>query len=111
MKISGLTSPVHKGVYIDINGTAPEAEEAREFNMALSNDRALAMYNFIFDVNEMGDYEYRARLKADMGIAALGFQNAAPVSSELVGKRATCIKYDCKQEQASILEFRLYSQN
>ncbi len=111
LKISGMTSPVHKGVYIDINGTSTETEIAREYNMILSNNRALSMYNFIFDEEEMGDYDFRARLKADLGIAALGFQNATPVSSELVGKRATCIEYDCKQEQASILEFRLYSQN
>ena len=111
LKISGMTSPVHKGVYIDINGTSPETEVAREYNMTLSNDRALAMYTFIFDEEEMGDYDYRARLKADMGISALGFQNAAPVNSELVGKLATCVEYDCKQEQASILEFRLYSEN
>jgi len=51
LKISGMTSPVHKGVYIDINGTSPETEVAREFNMTLSNNRALTMYNFIFDTN------------------------------------------------------------
>lgn len=78
--------------------------------MGLSNKRAIAMYEFIFDRDQMGDYEYRSRLKADMGIAALGFQNAKPVVAELVGKPAKCIKYDCKQEQAAVLQFRLYSE-
>jgi len=49
-------------------------------------------------------------LKADMSIAALGFQNATPVKAELVGKPAKCIEYDCKQEQATILQFRLFSE-
>jgi hypothetical protein len=98
------------GKYIDINDTSDRSERARSYNMELSNKRALAMYNFIFDEAEMGDYEHRRRLKADMGIAALGFQNAEPVSEELVGKKADCIEYDCKQEQATILEFRLYTE-
>jgi hypothetical protein len=110
LKISGMTSPIFRGRYFDINDTSAEGEEAYEYNMKLSNDRALAMYNFIFDSDEMGDYEYRARLKADLGISALGYQNAAPVPSELVGQRATCLEYDCKKEQASIFEFRLYSE-
>ena len=110
LKISGMTSPIFRGRYFDINDTSPEGEEAREFNLKLSNDRALVMYDFIFDVNEMGDYEHRAQLKADLGIAALGYRAATPVPSELVGQRATCIEYDCKKEQASILEFRLYSE-
>ena len=75
--------------------------------MALSNKRAMAMYNFIFDEEEMGDYKYRSRLKTDMGIAALGFQNATPVRPDLVGKPADCIEYDCKQEQAAVLQFQL----
>jgi myosin heavy subunit len=110
LKISGMTSPIFRGRYFDINDTTPEGEEAYEYNMKLSNDRALAMYNFIFDSDEMGEYEYRARLKADLGISALGYQNAAPVPSELVGQKATCLEYDCKKEQASIFEFRLYSE-
>ena len=110
LKISGLTSPIFRGKYFDINDTSPEGEEAREYNLKLSNDRALAMYNFIFDVQEMGDYPYRAQMKADMGIAALGFQNATPVSADLVGKRAKCVEYNCKKEQATILEFRLLTE-
>ena len=31
--------------------------------MALSNRRPVAMYNFIFDENEMGNYQYRTKLK------------------------------------------------
>jgi hypothetical protein len=107
LKISGMTSPVYKGIYFDINDTSAATEEAREYNMALSNKRAIAMYSFIFNIDEMGDYEYRSRMKADMGIAALGFQSAKPVAPELVGKRAKCIEYDCKQEQAAVLQFRL----
>jgi len=110
LKISGMTSPVYLGMYIDINGTTPRAEKAREFNMALSNKRAVAMYEFIFNEDEMGDYKYRRRLKADMGIAALGFQNATPVRADLVGKPADCVEYDCKQEQAAVLQFRLITE-
>jgi hypothetical protein len=105
-----MTSPIFRGRYFDIDDTSAEGEEAYEYNMKLSNDRALAMYNFIFDSEEMGDYEYRAQLKADLGIASLGYQTATPVPSELVGEKATCLEYDCKKEQASILEFRLYSE-
>jgi hypothetical protein len=68
------------------------------------------MYNFIFDEAEMGDYEFRAQLKADLGIEALGYRTATPVPDHLVGEKAICIEYDCKKEQASILEFRLYSE-
>ena len=110
LRISGLTSPIFLGRYFDINDTSAEGEEAREYNLKLSNDRALAMYNFIFNGEEMGDYEHRAQLKADLGIEALGYRTATPVPIELVGEKATCIEYDCKKEQASILEFRLYSE-
>jgi hypothetical protein len=78
--------------------------------MALSNRRAVAMYNFIFDEVEMGNYRYRTRLKKDMGIAALGFQNAQPVRQDLVGKEADCLEYNCKKEQATILQFQLYTE-
>ena len=111
LKISGLASPIFRGRYFDINDTSPEGEEAREYNLKLTNDRALAMYNFIFDVEEMGDYEYRAQLKADLGIEALGYRTATPVPSHLVGQMAACIEYDCKKDQASILEFKLYSEH
>ena len=110
LKISGMTSPVYLGVYVDINDTSPATEKARKFNMALSNQRAIALYNFIFDKNQMSDYPYRNRLKADMGIAALGFQNATPVPAELVGKPAKCLNYDCQQEQATLLQFNVYSE-
>ena len=111
LKISGMTSPVYMGVYIDINDTSPRSEKARQYNMALSNRRAVAMYNFIFDENEMGNYQYRTKLKKDMGIAALGFQEAKPVGVDLVGKDADCIEYNCKKEQATILQFQLYTED
>ncbi|MBT8437396.1 MAG: hypothetical protein KJP11_08495, partial [Gammaproteobacteria bacterium] len=110
LKINGMTSPIFRGRYFDINDTSTEGEEAYAYNMKLSNDRALAMYNFIFDTKEMGDYEYRAQLKADLGIASLGYRTATPVPVDLVGQKAKCLEYDCKKEQASILEFRLYSE-
>ena len=110
LKISGMTSPVYMGKYIDINDTSPRSERARQYNMALSNKRAVAMYNFIFDEAEMGNYQYRTRLKKDMGIAALGFQQAQPVRQDLVGKDADCIEYNCKKEQATILQFQLYTE-
>ena len=68
------------------------------------------MYNFIFDEDEMSDYQYRTRLNKDMGIAALGFQNAQPVKNELVGQPANCIEYDCKKEQATVLQFQLFTE-
>jgi len=110
LKISGITSPIYKGKYIDINDTSPRSETARQYNMDLSNRRAVAMYNFIFDESEMGNYKYRTRLKKDMGIAALGFQHAQPVRQDLVGKTADCIEYNCKKEQATILQFQLYTE-
>ena len=97
------------GKYIDINDTSPRSERERQYNMTLSNKRAVAMYNFIFDEIEMGNYRYRTKLKKDMGIAALGFQNAQPVRQDLVGKEADCLEYNCKKEQATILQFQLYT--
>ena len=44
LKISGMTSPIYMGKYIDINDTSPRSERARQYNMALSNRRAVAMY-------------------------------------------------------------------
>jgi len=49
-------------------------------------------------------------LKADLGIEALGYRTATPVLIHLVGEKAACLEYDCKKEQASILEFKLYSE-
>jgi len=111
LKISGMTSPIYRGKYVDKNDKSPQTEKARRYNMKLSNKRALAMYNFIFDEKEMKNFKYRDRLKADMGIAALGFQNAAPVKKKLVGRPADCKEYDCKHEQATVLQFHLYSEN
>jgi hypothetical protein len=108
LNISGMASPVYQGVYIDIFDKSPETEAARQYNMTLSTRRAEALYAFIFDEDEMGDYEFRTRMEADMAIAALGFQNAAPVPDELVGKPARCIEYDCRQEQATVLQFQLF---
>ena len=111
LKISGMTSPVYQGKYVDINGRSPSTEKARRYNMKLSNKRALAMFNFIFDEAEMKNFKYRDRLKADMGIAALGFQNAKPVMKKLVGKPAACKQYDCKHEQATVLQFHMLSED
>lgn len=110
LKISGMASPVYGGVYIDIHDKSSGSEKARKYNMMLSNKRAKALYDFIFDKKEMGDFEHRDRLKADMSIEALGFLNATPVDPKLVGKVADCIEYDCKQEQATILQFRLFTE-
>ncbi len=110
LKISGMTSPVYMGRYIDVNDTSPRSERARQYNMDLSNRRAVAMYTFIFDEVEMGNYRYRTQLKKDMGIAALGYQNAQPVRADLVGKDADCLEYNCKKEQATILQFQLYTE-
>jgi hypothetical protein len=110
LKISGMTSPVYGGRYVDINDTSPATARARTFNMSLSEKRARAMYEFIFDENEMGDYEYRERMKADMSTSAMGYQNAKRVPAELVGQIANCEEYDCRQEQATILQFSVYSE-
>jgi outer membrane protein OmpA-like peptidoglycan-associated protein len=109
LNISGMASPVYQGVYIDIFDRSPETETARQYNMTLSNRRAEALYAFIFDADEMGDYEFRTRMEQDMSIAAVGFQNATPVRDDLVGKPARCIEYDCQQEQATVLQFQLFS--
>ena len=109
LNISGMASPVYQGVYIDIFDRSSETETARQYNMTLSNRRAEALYAFIFDEDQMGDYEFRTRMEQDMSIAALGFQNATPVKDELVGKPARCIEYDCRQEQATVLQFQLFS--
>jgi flagellar motor protein MotB len=111
LKISGMTSPVYQGRYIDINDTSPATARARKYNMALSNKRAVAMYNFIFDEDEMGDYKYRDRMKTDMTISAVGYKSATPVPAILVGKPAKCEKYDCKQEQATILQFNVFTED
>ena len=58
LNISGMASPVYQGVYIDIYDRSPETETARQYNMTLSNRRAEALYAFIFDEDEMGDYEF-----------------------------------------------------
>jgi hypothetical protein len=105
-----MTSPIYNGRYVDKDDTSPATERARMYNMDLSNRRAVAMYNFIFNIDEMGDYPYRAQLKKDMGIAALGYQEAQPVKQELVGEEAFCVEYNCKQEQATILQFQLYTE-
>ncbi len=110
LKISGMTSPIYMGKYVDVDDTSPRSERARQYNMGLSNRRAVAMYNFIFDESEMGNYRYRTRLKKDMGIAALGYQHAEPVRDDLVGKDADCVEYNCKKEQATILQFQLYTE-
>jgi len=39
LKISGMASPIYRGVYIDINDKSPETAKAREYNMELSNNR------------------------------------------------------------------------
>ena len=108
LKISGMTSPVYNGRYIDIDDTSPATARARRYNMELSNNRSVAMYNFIFDEAEMGNYKYRDRMKRDMSISAVGYQEAKPVPARLVGKPANCEEYDCKQEQATILEFSVF---
>jgi len=110
LKISGMTSPVYGGVYIDINDKSPATEKARKYNMALSTRRAKALYDFIFDEKQMGDFEFRSEMKADMSIEAVGFKHAEPVPAELVGKPAECIKYDCKQWRATVLQFQVYSE-
>ncbi len=110
LKISGMTSPIYRGRYVDVNDESPATAKARRFNLLLSDKRANAMYDFIFDENQMGDYEYRARMKADMSISIDGYKNAAPVPAELVGKLAKCEKYDCMHEQATILQFTVYSE-
>ena len=58
LNISGMASPIYQGVYIDIFDTSRETQQAREYNMALSNRRAEALYSFIFDADEMGDYAF-----------------------------------------------------
>jgi hypothetical protein len=110
LKISGMTSPVYAGVYIDIDDKSPETERARKYNMALSNRRAKVLYDFIFDKDEMGDYEFRSRLKADMSIESVGFKHATRVPDHLVGKPAKCIEYDCQQERVTVLQFRVFSE-
>jgi hypothetical protein len=109
LKISGMTSPIYRGRYVDVNDTSSATARARRFNLLLSDKRANAMYDFIFDENQIGDYAYRARMKADMSISADGYKNAKPVPAELVGKLAKCEEYDCMHEQATILQFTVYS--
>ena len=65
------------------------------------------MFDFIFNDPSMKDFPFKSELKKDIGMSAQGAKNSKPVPKELVGQKALCIKYDCSQEQAAVLQFQM----
>ena len=89
LKISGLTSPIFRGKYFDINDTSFEGEEAREYNLKLSNDRALAMYNFIFNADGNGRLPVSRAVESRPGYRSAGLSECNPGSEPSGGRKGS----------------------
>ena len=109
IEIIGFASPTYKGKYIDPSSLKPSDQQAVNYNLDLSFNRAKSIFNHIFDTKKM-KYKFQKRIRPLVKVTGRSFLAEGTQGRNIasgLGQKQYCQKYDCKKSQRVIIKFNL----
>jgi len=109
VEIVGFASSTFRNKYVNPQSLRPEDQEAINFNLKLSFDRANSIFRYAFDPRKV-EFEHQRTLLPKIKVVGRGFlpdgENPSRVPAG-VNTKDFCSKYDCKKAQRVIVKFNL----
>lgn len=109
VEIIGFASSTYKGRYVPPDSLRPQDQEAVNYNLKLSFNRANAIFKHIFDTKQM-KFEYQQELLPKIKVVGRGYlpdgKNAEDFRAGMP-ESEFCAKYKCKSAQKVIIKFKL----
>lgn len=109
VEIIGFASSTFKGRYVAPDSLRPEDQEAVNYNLKLSFDRANAIFKHIFDTKQMR-FDHQKELLPKIKVVGRGYLPDGKSSDDFrngMPEREFCSKYNCKSAQKVIIKFKL----
>lgn len=109
VEIIGFASSTFKGKYVNPKSLKPENQEAINYNLRLSFNRANSIFRHIFDPTKLS-YENQKKLLPMVKVVGRGFLPDGVSEKELpedMPEKEFCAKYNCKKSQRVIVKFNL----
>jgi myosin heavy subunit len=109
VEIIGFASSTYAGRYVAPDSLRPEDQEAVNYNLKLSFNRANAIFKHIFDTKQM-QFEHQKELLPKIKVVGRGYLPDGKSSDDFkngMPEREFCKKYNCKQAQKVIIKFKL----
>lgn len=109
VEIIGFASSTYKGKYVNPKSLKSENQEAINYNLRLSFNRANAIFRHIFDPQKLS-YDNQKKLLPMVKVVGRGFLPDGVTEKELpedMPEKDFCEKYNCKKSQRVIVKFNL----
>lgn len=109
VEIIGFASSTYKGRYVPPDSLRPEDQEAVNYNLKLSFNRANAIFKHIFDTKRMS-FEHQKELLPRIKVVGRGYLPDNTNSKEFakgMPESQFCKMYNCKAAQKVIIKFKL----
>jgi outer membrane protein OmpA-like peptidoglycan-associated protein len=109
VEIIGFASSTYKGRYVAPDSLRPEDQEAVNYNLKLSFNRANAIFKHIFDTKQMR-FEHQKELLPRIKVVGRGYLPDGKTSEDFrngMPEKEFCALYNCKSAQKVIIKFKL----
>lgn len=109
VEIIGFASSTYKGRYVPPTSLKPEDQEAVNYNLKLSFNRANAIFKYIFDTKRMS-FEHQRELLPKIKVVGRGYLPDGMPPADLgagMPEGEFCKRYNCKSAQKVIIKFKL----
>lgn len=109
VEIIGFASSTYKGKYVAPDSLNPTDQEAVNYNLRLSFNRANAIFKHIFDTNQM-TFSYQKELLPKIKVVGRGYLPEGKSAKDFpngIPESQFCKNYNCKSAQKVIIKFKL----
>ncbi len=109
VEIIGFASSTYKGKYVNPASLNPEDQEAVNYNLKLSFNRANSIFKHIFDQKKL-KYTHQGKLLPIVKVVGRGFLPEGTTPRDIptgMSEKEFCKQYDCKKAQKVIVKFNL----
>ncbi len=109
VEIIGFASSTYQGKYVNPTSLKAENQEAINYNLKLSFDRANSIFRHIFDPSKM-TYDNQKRLLPIVKVVGRGFLPEGSNGRDLpdnIPTKEFCEKFNCKKAQRVMIKFNL----
>jgi chromosome segregation ATPase len=109
IEVMGFASPIYKGKYVDPRRLSNESRTALNYNMDLSYRRALSIFKYILNKNNM-DFDKQDDLMVFLKVTGRSYLETTPSGLSVedgVDMDDFCDEYNCEEFHRAIIRFNL----
>lgn len=109
VEIIGFASSTYKGKYVNPKSLKSDNQEAINYNLRLSFNRANSIFRHIFDPTKLS-YENQKKLLPMVKVVGRGFLPEGVTEKDLpedMPEKEFCAKFNCKKSQRVMVRFNL----